>query len=125
MELNLLLGTKCQAGCHLLPCQHSVLTLFSSFALTKFAADAHPLFEQEELTLILWKSTPNLLPTLLHFPAIFPLVTAHIPQLPPNPFIYHNLLNFLPQSLCAQRKIKSMTNVPSRKAEIKESPSLF
>lgn len=83
-----------------------MLTVFSSFALPEFAADTHLLFEPEELTLILQKSTPNLLPTPYALPCHFPFShCAHTPT-PPNPFIYHHLLHFLPQSLRAQRKKK-------------------
>lgn len=115
-KLNLLLGTECQAGFHLPACQPSVLTVLSSFALTKFAADTHLLLEPAEFRLILQKSTPNLLPTLLHFPAIFPLVTAHKPQ-PPQ-------LIFFPHHPVPREKNQNQWSMRHlEKAEIKESPS--
>lgn len=127
MELNLLLSTKCQVGCHLFPCQPSMLTVFSSFALPKFTADTHLLFEPEELTLILWKSTPNLLSTSPALPCHFPFSHCSHTPIPPNPFIYHHLLHFLSQSLYAQRgkKKKSVINVPSRKSRDQGEPQPF
>lgn len=66
-------------------------------------------------------STPNLLPTPLPFLAIFPLVTAHIPQ--PSQILLFTIIFFIffPNH-SVPRVIKSMINVPPRKSRDQGEP---